>query len=279
MTGLDHSRIGIFAKTFPGQTAEGVLTAARDAGFTSVQFNLSCCGLPSMPDRLPNAVVAEIAAASAKTGVSLAALSGTYNMIHPDPNLRRQGLARLRILLSQARAMGTGLVTLCTGTRDPDDPWRAHPENVSPEAWADLLVEMEQAAAMAEEFGVDLGIEPEPANVVGSAARAARLLREIPSPRLRIILDPANLAAGTNADQDRIFETAADFLHERIALAHAKDRDAAGEIVPPGQGIIDFPRFFAHLTRVGFRGPVITHGLGPEDAPQAARFLAQTLGS
>ncbi|HTI03302.1 MAG TPA: sugar phosphate isomerase/epimerase [Acidisoma sp.] len=273
------NRIGIFAKTFPGQTASSVLTAARDAGYGCVQFNLSCCGLPSMPDSLPAELVADIAAASANTGVTIAALSGTYNMIHPDPMVRAQGLARLRVLLSHARAMGTSLVTLCTGTRDPDDQWRAHPENEAPEAWADLLVEMEQAAAMAEELGVDLGIEPEPANVVGSAARAARLLREIPSPRLRIILDPANLAAGTNADQDRIFESAADFLHERIALAHAKDRDAAGEVVPPGQGIIDFPRFFAHLTRVGFRGPVITHGIAPEDAPQVARFVAQTLGS
>jgi sugar phosphate isomerase/epimerase len=272
------SRIGIFAKTFPGQTAEGVLTAARDAGYACVQFNLSCCGLHSMPDSIAPETVAAIAAASAKTGVSLAALSGTYNMIHPDPKVRAQGLGRLRILLSQARPMGTNLVTLCTGTRDPADQWRAHPENESPEAWADLLTEMAQAAAMAEEFGVDLGIEPEPANVVGSAARAARLMREISSPRLRIILDPANLAAGTNADQDRIFETAADFLHERIALAHAKDRDAAGEIVPPGQGIIDFPRFFAHLTRVGFRGPIITHGIAAEDAPQVARFLTQTLG-
>ena len=152
------SRIGIFAKTFPGQTAEGVLTAARDAGYACVQFNLSCCGLHSMPDSLEPETVAAIAAASAKTGVSLAALSGTYNMIHPDPKVRAQGLARLRILLSQARAMGTNLVTLCTGTRDPADQWRAHPENESPEAWADLLTEMEQAAAMAEEFGVDLGI-------------------------------------------------------------------------------------------------------------------------
>lgn len=279
MTVLAHARIGIFAKTFPGQTAESVLAAARDAGYGSVQFNLSCCGLPSMPDRLAPEVVAGIAAASAKTGVSIAALSGTYNMIHPDPAVRAQGRARLQLLLSQAHAMGTTLVTLCTGTRDANDQWRGHPENEAPEAWTDLLTEMEQAAAMAEEFQVDLGIEPEPANVVGSAARAARLLREIASKRLRIILDPANLAAGANADQDRIFETAADFLHERIALAHAKDRDAAGEVVPPGQGLIDFPRFFAHLNRVGFSGPVITHGLAAADAPQVARFLTQTLGS
>lgn len=271
------NRIGIFAKTFPGESAAQVLAQARAAGYGCVQFNLSCCGLPSMPDHLDGETVAAIAAASAETGVAIAALSGTYNMIHPDPAVRARGLARLGLLLSHARAMGTGLVTLCTGTRDPQDQWRGHPDNESPEAWADLVAEMTQAAAMAEAHGVDLGIEPEPANVVGSAARAARLLREVPSPRLRIVLDPANLVAEGGMDQDRIFETAADFLQERIALVHAKDRDAVGEVVAPGQGIIDFPRFFAHLARIGFRGPVVTHGLAAAEAPEAARFLARTV--
>jgi len=271
------NRIGIFAKTFPGETAADVLGAARAAGYACVQFNLSCCGLPAMPNHLAEETVAAIAAASRDTGVAIAALSGTYNMIHPDPARRAQGLARLEVLLSRARAMGTGLVTLCTGTRDPLDQWRGHPENAAPEAWADLLNEMAKAVALAERHGVDLGIEPEPANVVNSAARAARLLRALPSPRLRIVLDPANLVAEGGADQDRIFETAADVLQGRIALAHAKDRDATGAVVAPGQGIIDFPRFFAHLTRVGFRGPVITHGLAAAEAEETARFLSQVL--
>ena len=271
------NRLGIFAKTFPGDTAGAVLEAAREAGYACVQFNLSCCGLPSMPDEVPEETVAAIAAASARTGVAIAALSGTYNMIHPDTAVRAKGLARLRVLLSSARAMGTGLVTLCTGTRDPEDQWRHHPENDAPEAWADLLAEMEKAAAMAEEYGVDLGIEPEQGNVVSTASRALRLLRNIPSPRLRIVLDPANMMADPRADQERLYAAATESLGPHIALAHAKDRDAAGAVVPAGQGIINFPVFFAHLGRVGFQGPVITHGLAAGDAPAVARFLAQTL--
>lgn len=273
------SRLGIFAKTFPGSTAAEVLEAARAAGYGCVQFNLSCCGLPSMPDALEDAVVAEIAEASATSGVSLAALSGTYNMIHPDPLVRARGQARLGVLLAQARAMGTGLVTLCTGTRDAADQWRAHPDNRSPEAWADLLAEMAEAARMAEDHGVDLGIEPEPANVVSDAEDAARLIADLASPRLRFILDPANLVESAAEDQARIFGRAVDQLGERISLAHAKDRDASGRVVPAGQGIIDFPLFFAHLSRAGFAGPIITHGLAASDAPAVARFLTQALAA
>ena len=273
------SRLGIFAKTFPGTTAEAVLTAARDAGYGCVQFNLACCGLPSMPDELQSGTAAVIAAASAQTGVAIAALSGTYNMIHPDPAVRAQGLRRLELLLSQAQAMGTSLVTLCTGTRDPDDQWRAHPDNDTPEAWADLLTEMEKAAGLADSFGVDLGIEPEHANVVSSAQRAERLLRQVPSSRLRIVLDPANMVDGADTDQPRLYAEAADLLGDRIIMAHAKDRDAAGAVVLAGTGIIDFDAFFAELARVGFVGPVVTHGLAATDAATVARFLSQKLSA
>ena len=271
------SRLGIFAKTFPGITAEAVLSPARDAGYGCVQFNLACCGLPSMPDALPPGIATTIATASAKTGVAIAALSGTYNMIHPDPAVRAQGLCRLELLLGEARAMGTSLVTLCTGTRDPEDQWRHHPDNDTPEAWADLLTEMEKASALSERFGVDLGIEPEHANVVSTAQRAARLLRQVPSPRLRIVLDPANMVEDAGTDQPRLFAEACDLLGDRIVMAHAKDRDAAGAVVPAGAGIIDFDAFFAQLARVGFVGPVVTHGLAAHDAATVARFLSQKL--
>ena len=269
--------IGIFAKTFPGTTPEAVLIAAREAGYSCVQFNLACCGLPSMPDALPPGTAEAIATAGAATGVAVAAVSGTYNMIHPDLAVRAQGLRRLEVLLSESRAMGTSLVTLCTGTRDASDQWRHHPDNDTPEAWADLLTEMEKAAALAETHGVDLGIEPEHANVVSNASRAARLLREVPSPRLRIVLDPANMVEDAGTDQPRLFAEACDRLGDRIVMAHAKDRDAAGAVVPAGVGIIDFDAFFAQLARVGFTGPVVTHGLAAADAAEVARFLRQRI--
>ena len=271
------SRLGIFAKTFPGTRAPPVLIAAREAGYASVQFNLACCGLPSMPDVLPSGTAAAIAEASARTGVAIAALSGTYNMIHPDEAVRAQGLRRLEVLLSEAQAMGTSLVTLCTGTRDPQDQWRYHPGNDTPGAWADLLTEMEKAVALAEHYGVDLGIEPEHANVVSSAGRAARLLRQVPSERLVIVLDPANLMENAATDQPHLFAEAADLLGDRIGMAHAKDRDAAGAVVPAGSGIVDFDAFFGELARVGFAGPVVTHGLAATDAAAVARFLRQKL--
>ena len=269
---------GIFAKTFLAPGVLGALQAAKAAGFDTVQFNMACCGLPAMPDEIAAETIAEIASASRETGVSLAAISATYNMIHPEPKVRADGLRKLEVILKAARGMGTSLVTLCTGTRDAQDQWRHHPDNRGADAWHDLLGEMAKAAALADAYGVDLGIEPELANVVNSADAAKRLLNEVKSPRLRIVLDPANLFE-TASEQERrsIVAYAAETLAGSISMAHAKDRDAAGGFVAAGTGVIDFPHFLACLRQSGFDGPLVAHGLSEAEAPAVSALLAKAM--
>ena len=267
-------RPGIFAKTFAARGAQATLDAVAAAGYETTQFNLACLGLPSMPDSIDPAATAEIAQASRRSGISIAAVSGTYNMIHPDPAIRASGLARLEALCGACHAMGTRLVTLCTGTRDPADQWRWHPANAGADAWRDLLAEMEKAVAIADRFDVELGIEPELANVVSSAPAAARLFAEIASPRLRVVLDPANLFETAAADErKRLVEEAVDLLGPCIAMAHAKDRNAAGGFAVAGRGVIDFAHFVGCLKGSGFDGPLVTHGLAEADAAAVAGFL------
>lgn len=267
-------QLGIFAKTFAVQGAHDVLIAVREAGYAAAQFNMACLGLPAMPDTIAPDVSKGIADASRETGVAIAAVSATYNMIHPDPAVRSDGMRRLGVMVGSARAMGTGLVTLCTGTRDAQDQWRHHPDNESPEAWRDLLIEMQKAVELAEAHGIDLGIEPELANVVRSAAAARRLIDEMASPRIRIVLDPANLfeVAEPEERQD-IIARAVELLGGRIVMAHAKDRDAQGQFVAAGTGVIDFPHFVNRLRRAGFDGTLVTHGLKEEEASSVAEFL------
>ena len=269
-------QLGIFAKTFPGQGALPVLKAVRAAGYDCAQFNLACLGLPAMPDEIGGGVAQDIAAAANTSGVNIAAISATYNMIHPDPRQRADGLRRLGLIIARARVMGTSLVTLCTGTRDAQDQWRHHKDNDSAEAWRDLVTEMAKALELAERHDVSLGIEPELANVISSAAHAIRLLAELQSERLKIVLDPANLfEIESEVQRQRLVEEAIDLLGERIVMAHAKDRDAAGKAVAAGRGVIDFRHFVSCLRTVGFDGPLVTHGLDESDAVPVAAFLRQ----
>ncbi len=273
-------RAGVFAKTFAAQGALNSLRAVRDAGFAAAQFNFACLGMPSMPDAISEGAAREIAEASATSGVAISAISATYNMAHPDKRVRAAGLHRLAGIIGAARGCGVALVTLCTGTRDAEDMWRAHPDNGAPEAWRDLIAEMAKAAALAEAAGVALGIEPELANVVASAEAARRLIDELASPAIRVVLDPANLFEREAPERRRrVIASAIDLLADRIALAHAKDRDAEGGLAPAGRGVIDFAHFIARLRAAGFDGDLIAHGLSEGEAPEVASFLAQAIAA
>ena len=56
-------KLGIFAKTFDGDTPSVVLRAARDAGFAAVQYNMACSGLGALPTQIPDAAVHDLLAA------------------------------------------------------------------------------------------------------------------------------------------------------------------------------------------------------------------------
>ena len=130
--------------------------------------------------------------------------------------------------------------------------WRAHPENRSPQAWEDLVETLTQVLSVAEAAGVTLAVEPEPANVVADALSARRLLDSLGSARLKIILDPANLANvdAPNGDRKGLAE-AIDLLAVDTILVHAKDRRADGSVCPAGQGIVEFVPFWAAYNAPG----------------------------
>ena len=273
-------KLGIFAKTFSGDEPQAVLNAVRDAGYECVQYNWACAGLPSMPDKIDPEHIANTQAALQAKALSAVALSGTFNMIHPDPQVRNTGLRRLSVVIDSAAALGIPMVTLCTGSRNPDDQWQAHPDNDLPAAWQDMAAIMEQALDMAQRSGVYLGVEPELGNTVNSIAKAKRLMEQFDTPGLRIVLDPANLFEIASDDVRRdIIEDAINQLAPYISLCHAKDRYADGRFCAAGDGVIDYPHYLASLKAIGFDGPLVTHGLNAEDAPRVARYLASVIAA
>jgi sugar phosphate isomerase/epimerase len=272
---------GIFAKTFARATVEDVFAAVARLRLRCVQFNFACAGLPSLPDAIDPALPLRIRRAADDCKISLAAVSATFNMIHPDSARRRDGLRKLQVIAGACTALGARVMTLCTGTRDPDDMWRAHPANDTPEAWRDLRATLTKALTTAARHDLILAIEPETANVVASARHARRLLDDMRSPRLKIILDPANLFhPGDLGRQREIMEEAFDLLGNDLVLAHAKEISPTGTAggCALGTGSLDWDGYLTLLHRVRFAGPIIMHGFEERDAAASVKFLKEKVG-
>jgi sugar phosphate isomerase/epimerase len=273
-------QIGIMTGTFARPTLAETLDAVRAHGLASVQFDLAGAGLASMPERIDGETCDRIRREFVARGVTMAAISGTFNMIHPDLEERRRGLLRLRALAGACERLGTSVITLCTGTRDPTSMWRRHPENDSQGAWEDLLPAMREAARIAEECRVTVAFEPEVSNVVDSARKARRLLDEIASPHLKVVIDGANLFhAGELPRMREILDEAFALLGREIVLAHAKDLSRDGEAGhdAAGTGLLDYDCYLALLRETGFTGSLILHSLQEAQVPGCVSFLRAKL--
>jgi sugar phosphate isomerase/epimerase len=279
---VSEVRIGVFAKTFSRPSQEGVFDAVAGHGLRETQFNMSVAGLPPMPDEIDPALADRVREAAADRNIAVVAVSGTFNMIHPDPMVRRDGLRRLGVLAGACERLGTSTITLCTGTRDPVDMWRRHPDNATPEAWRDLLAAMQEALEMAERQGVTLAFEPEISNVVDSAEKGRRLLDEMRSPRLKVIMDAANLfdtedpARWLSRSED-ILDKAFELLGADLAHAHAKDVKESGEVVAAGKGDLNYDLYLKRLNEAGYGGPLVVHGLVEEEVGSSLAFLRRKL--
>src|SRR4051812_48988483 len=119
-------QLGIMATTFDRPNLEATLDAVAAHGVHTVQFDLARAAGQTLPEHIDAAVCARVRDALAARGISMAAVSGTFNMIDPDLDRRREGLRRLRTLAGACAALGTSVITLCTGTRDAQNMWRRH---------------------------------------------------------------------------------------------------------------------------------------------------------
>src|SRR5436190_4713463 len=125
-------RLGLMTHHIPRDSIEEVATAIAGLGLAAVQLNLESAGLDPPPAALPAETCRRIGAAFARHGIAISAVSGTFNAIHPDLARRQEETRRVGLLAARCQDLGTEVITLCTGTRNPDHMWRHHPDNALP---------------------------------------------------------------------------------------------------------------------------------------------------
>lgn len=265
---------GIFESVFARPSLSESFQAVADNGFQCVQFDFASAGADPWAGTLDPDMARNVRVAADTAGVRVPAVSGTFNMAHPDAVVRQKGLDDFERVASLAGALGASFVTLCTGTREPSSMWRWHADNDLLAAWSDMADSVAAALVIAERFDVVLVVEPEPANVVSSATKARELLDQLGNHRLRIVLDPANIVLSDRTREPSVvLDESFQLLGDDIVFAHAKDLSAKGEFCAAGTGIVPWPRYWELLGSIGYDGDVIFHTLTEDDAPRALALL------
>jgi sugar phosphate isomerase/epimerase len=275
-------QIGLMDGTIKRPTLEETLDAVAAHGIHAMQTNLGRVGIPEQPEQLDIEGCANVRQEFAARHINIAAIDGTYNMIHPDVQVRDAGVRKLRVVAAACEHLGTSIISLCTGTRDTQSMWRHHPDNDTPEAWTDLVASMRQAVQVAEEYNVTLAFEPEVANVVDSAQKARRIIDEIGSPHLKVCMDGANIFhTGELPRMREILDEAFELLSGDIAFAHAKDLDRDGQAghLAAGHGLLDYDHYLSLLNTLGFDVPIILHGLSEAQVEGCVAFLREKISA
>jgi sugar phosphate isomerase/epimerase len=259
-------RLGIFARTFSRETPEAVAAEVQQAGFAMAHWNFAAIGKPTLADGVDDETFGRVRASFDAVGVAIPSVSVTYNVVHPDKELRERQTEAAVELIGRIPSLGADVATLCSGTRDPGNMWRSHPDNARPDAWSDLRATLDVLLDAAVTAGIRLGVEPEPGNIVRNAPLAARLLDELgPDAPIGIIFDPANLLSpATIAQQNEVLTDATDMLGTRIIGAHAKDVVESG-YAAAGAGMMDYHLVFRLLSRVA-PVPLIAQDVAESDA-------------
>lgn len=177
-----------------------------------------------------------------RNGLDIAVLGNYLNLATPDGDELAKTVKRYEAHLRFASMLGCSVVGTETGC--PNTDYRYVPECRSEEALKLFIDRLYPLAECAGRFGVMLAIEPVIRHIVYNPERARRVLDEIGSPNLRIILDPVNLLDETNYNDHRaVIRNAIDVLGPDVEIVHVKDFCIEnGKLVScaAGEGIMDY---------------------------------------
>lgn len=237
-------KVGVVSRSFPELTNEQTADFMAANGFLSTELCLSATDskywayngisdLSTMSDER----FSQICGVYRSRGIDLVALGVFTNLIEPDDAARDKNLEYFIRHIRWAGANSIPYVSTECGF-DPDH------RGVRTTCYESAIDRIKDSLKIllreCAECGVEIALETCVIDVIPSAKRARDILDQVGDPRLKILLDPANLIA--NSSEEDMFR----YLSGSIGYFHGKDRkvnDVMGRVV--GDGDIDWPRFLS----------------------------------
>jgi sugar phosphate isomerase/epimerase len=235
--------LGVTTRSFPKLTNIEAAAAMAAAGVKCTELCFSQTDSPywaynkSYDLPLTAADAAKIAGVYRTRNIEVSALGVFANCLAHDEAERRALFAHFERHMEAAAHSGIPCVTTECGFFPGQRGVSA--DRYEP-AFTQLTNNLKKLCGLAEKYDLDVVLEPCVLDVVPSAKRMADLIGQIGSPRLKVLLDPANLIA--NSSEEDMFR----YLAPHVSYFHGKDRKinaTMGCLV--GDGDIDWVRFLS----------------------------------
>lgn len=129
----------------------------------------------------------------------------------------------------------------------------------------------------AEKLGVLLAIEPVWNHIVWNPKVTKRVLTEVASPNLRVILDPVNLLSIENyLERERVINEALGLLGDYVEVVHLKDFKVEGDkliSIASGTGLMDYREIMSYLKKEKPCIQATLENTVPDNAVAAREYL------
>lgn len=213
-----------------------------------------------------------IAHAYRSAGISIHSIGVYPNLIHPDEDERKAKLEYFEAMMGIGANMDVRTFVTEAGHYHSDKPVPRVPYYLQEEVWHRMVSTGKDLARRAEQHGSTVLIEPVYCGFFASTKRTRVFLEEVDSPRIRALLDPANLLEVD--DIEEMFRQ----LGPWIDCLHAKDwkLHVVGGVAA-GQGDLDYPRFVDLAAKHTPHAPLILEYVGRNDYKQALSHVRKSI--
>jgi sugar phosphate isomerase/epimerase len=283
-------QLAVFSNVIQGSGPAEVAAKTRAYGFDAVQFIPRGISIGFGFDRDdPESSFEVWARAYADAGVEVPAIGAYLNLLHHDPDVRRENMKKFKAFMAEMGHFGATLISTETGSLSVTSDWDPDPANFKPEALDELRGVTDEILPVAEANNVVILYEPYVVHVCYTPEMGAEFVRSYDSPHLQMLMDPTNWFGVDDLDPDTVTATlrrgfAAE--HGLFRLAHAKDVAPArepGALKPalpgPGQGVLNYPEYIKLLRAEGYDGPLVIEHLTEPEVPDAVGFVRRQLDS
>jgi sugar phosphate isomerase/epimerase len=273
-------RIGISTLGFSGHTNAALAKELAEAGFGTIQLFLTQTDsnfwkYNSRADvsSLTAARCREIAAPYRDAGIEIHSVGVYTNLIHPDAAELQANLAYFEAMMEIGGHMGVRTFINEAGHyHDPKSPAPGIPLEFQDEVWPRMVATGQRLAELAGKHDAKVLLEPFYRGFLASAKRLRLFVEAVNSPRVRVLLDPANLIELN--DLDEMFQQLAPW----IDCLHAKDRKLHTDRgVAAGKGDLDYKRFVTLAAQRTPAAPLILEYVGAKDYLDARAVLRSAL--